>query len=53
LPEHEADFGDFSSGRYGFVLDRVRRLSTPVSAKGMLGVWTVPPALERRLNASI
>jgi hypothetical protein len=51
LPEHEADFGDFSPGRYGFVLTRVRKLSTPVPAKGMLGVWTVQPTLERRLKA--
>jgi len=47
--EHEADFGDFSAGRYGFVLSHVRRLSTPVPARGLLGVWDVPPALKRSL----
>ena len=42
LPEHEADFGDFSPGRFGFVLGPVRRLAVPVPARGMLGLWTVP-----------
>lgn len=53
LPEHEADFGDFSPGRFGFVLNGVRRLPTTVQAKGMLGVWKVPPALERQLFAAL
>ena len=45
LPAHEADFGDFSPGRFGFVLSHVQQLSTPVPAKGMLGLWNVPAAL--------
>ena len=46
LPEHEADFGDFSPGRFGFVLHDVRRLAVPVPARGMLGLWTVPVEVE-------
>ena len=49
LPAHEADFGDFSPGRFGFVLADVRRLATPVPARGMLGLWEVPASLERTL----
>jgi hypothetical protein len=51
LPEHEADFGDFSPGRFGFVLSHVRHLAAPVPLRGMLGLWDVPPALARKLMA--
>jgi activating signal cointegrator 1 len=53
LPAHEADFGDFSLGRFGFVLSHVQRLSTPVPAKGMLGLWNVPAATRRRLMSRV
>ena len=53
LPEHEADFGDFSPGRFGFVLSHVQPLSTPVPAKGMLGLWEVPASLRRRLRSEL
>jgi len=46
LPPHEADFGDFSDGRDGFVLDDVRRVEPPVPARGMLGFWDLPPDVE-------
>jgi hypothetical protein len=46
LPEHEADFGDFSDGRYGFVLDDVCPVEPPVPVRGMLGFWVLPPAVE-------
>ena len=46
LPAHEADFGDFSDGRYGFVLNDVSRVDPPVPARGMLGFWEVPAEIE-------
>ncbi len=46
LPRHEADFGDFSDGRYGFVLDDVCRVEPPVPAQGMLGFWELPLDVE-------
>jgi hypothetical protein len=53
LPPHEADFGDFSPGRYGWILKEVRPLSEPIPARGMLGLWELPreleTAIERRL----
>jgi hypothetical protein len=49
LPRFEADFGDFSPGRFGFVLSHVQRLADPVPARGMLGLWEVRPALRRTL----
>jgi hypothetical protein len=53
LPRHEADFGDFSAGRFGFVLSHVQRLSAPVPAKGMLGLWDVPAALRHTLLSNV
>jgi hypothetical protein len=46
LPEHEAEFGDFSPGRFGFVLRDVRRLAAPVPVRGMLGLWALPVDVE-------
>lgn len=46
LPRHEADFGDFSPGRFGFVLRDVRRILEPIPARGMLGLWKLPGELE-------
>jgi hypothetical protein len=42
FPPHEADFGDFSAGRYGWILANVVQLKEPVPAKGMLGLWEAP-----------
>jgi hypothetical protein len=53
VPEHEADFGDFSPGRFGFVLSHVQRLSKLIPAKGMLGLWQVPPSLERKIMSVV
>jgi hypothetical protein len=39
--EFEADFGDFTEGRYGLVLTNRRLLSVPVAARGMQGIWPV------------
>ena len=53
FPAHEADFGDFSAGRYGWVLKNVRRLKKPVPARGMLGLWEVPKALEAAIKLQL
>lgn len=43
--EQERAFGDYSAGRYGFILGDVRMLPEPISAKGALGLWEwKPPA---------
>lgn len=36
---NEVSFGDFTAGRYGFVLSDVRILPVPIPAKGSLGLW--------------
>lgn len=35
--------GDFSLGRYGFLLAKVRPLPEPIPAKGALGIWRWKP----------
>jgi hypothetical protein len=36
----ETDLGDFSAGRYGWVLSDVHRLPMPIAARGAQGLWT-------------
>ena len=52
VPPHEPDFGDFSAGRFGFVMARMAPLSTPIPARGMLGLWNVAPAVEEQILAA-
>ena len=37
--------GDFSPGRFGWVLEEVRALETPIPARGHLGLWRPPVEL--------
>jgi hypothetical protein len=53
FPPHEADFGDFSAGRYGWVLKNVRQLNKPIAARGMLGLWQVSGALEAAIRRQL
>ena len=53
FPPDEADFGDFSTGRYGWVLENVVRLPKPIPFKGMLGLWRLPSAVERRVRQQL
>ncbi len=40
LPGDERAFGDYSRGRYGWVLVNVTPFATPIPARGALGLWT-------------
>lgn len=37
--EIEEAFGDYTPGRFGFLLENVIQLAAPVPAKGALGLW--------------
>ncbi len=39
LTDMERAFGDYSAGRYGWLLRNIRRLDEPVYCKGQLGLW--------------
>jgi hypothetical protein len=47
---HEEAFGDFTPGRYGFMLRRVQRLATPIPCRGALGLWEVPDEIQTKLG---
>ena len=38
-PGHEAEFGNFAIGRYGFIFSAVERFPEPIPAAGALGLW--------------
>lgn len=52
-PKFEADFGDYSAGRYGFRLGPVVMLKTPVIARGMLNLWNAPADVERAVREQL
>lgn len=39
LSDQELQFGDFSKGRWGWLLKDVKMLPEPIPAKGALGLW--------------
>lgn len=39
LGEQEKAFGDYTPGRYAWILENVRQLNKPVPAKGMQRLW--------------
>lgn len=39
LTDQELAFGDYSPGRYAWLLADVKPLATPIPAKGALGLW--------------
>jgi activating signal cointegrator 1 len=53
LPRNEADFGDFSAGRYGWVLEDVKLLEKPIPARGMLGLWKLTNKLESAIERQL
>jgi hypothetical protein len=40
LTDQERAFGDYTPGRFAWLLASVRPLATPIPAKGALGLWT-------------
>lgn len=36
-------YGDYSSGRFAWILDDVQQLAEPIPARGALGLWTWTP----------
>jgi hypothetical protein len=53
IPETECAFGDYSPGRYAWLLEDVRQLPTPVPCRGALGLWQVPPDVEAMVRQQL
>lgn len=47
MTNHERTFGDYTSGRYAWLLDNVQALSEPIPAKGQLGLWEFEVPTQR------
>lgn len=39
LTKQERSFGDYTQGRFAWILEDVEMLATPIPATGMLGLW--------------
>jgi len=53
LLRHEIEFGDYSRGRFGWVLSDVVPLLKPVPATGALGLWDVPPQILEQVESCV
>lgn len=49
LTDQERAFGDYSIGRYAWLLGNIRALPAPVSARGMPGLWDAPADVEAEI----
>jgi len=47
----ERELGDYSPGRFGFLLAEAWRLPQPVAARGMLGLWMPPEGVAAAVVA--
>ena len=45
-------YGDYSEGRWIWLLSRVKAVEPPIEARGRQGVWTLPPQVRARLKRS-
>lgn len=45
-PHSELVFGDFSTGRFAWKLEVVKRFDTPIEARGFQGLWRWEPPLH-------
>lgn len=51
--EHELAFGDYTPGRFAWILTDVVALPEPIPCKGALGLWTVPPETADAVRLSM
>lgn len=51
--EFERDFGDFSPGGWAWLLADVVALPVPVPARGALGLWPLPAAVQRGMETAM
>lgn len=49
LSDQERAFGDYSNGRFAWILRDVARLQGPLTIRGMQGLWKVPLSFEDEL----
>ena len=47
----EHAFGDYSAGRFGWILRNARRLDTPIPFRGAQGLFDIPDSLVQEAAA--
>lgn len=50
---HEREFGDYSAGRYAWVLADVTPLREPIPLKGQQGIWELAPEVVEQIAAQL
>lgn len=53
LTDQERAFGDYTPGRYGWILNRIRALRQPIPCRGALGLWDVPADVEAQIATQL
>jgi hypothetical protein len=53
LTDQERAFGDYTPGRYAWLLADVQPLAVPVPCRGALGLWTVPEAVKEAVRRQL
>lgn len=51
--EHEAAFGDYTPGRFGWLLEDVKALPTPIPCRGAQQLWDVPADVLARMEGTL
>lgn len=51
--DQELSFGDYSAGRYGWLLSDPILFKTPIPCKGSLSIWNLPAELEEAVQEQI
>jgi hypothetical protein len=51
--ERELVFGDYTPGRYGWVLTNVQPLREPIPCRGALGLWDVPSEVLAKIREQV
>lgn len=53
LTEREEAFGDYTPGRWAWLIGDVRPLPEPIPARGRLGLWKTSTDVQARIRASL
>ena len=51
ISDIERQFGDFTPGRFAWVLEEAVALPAPIPCQGMLGLWEVPKIIEYEIES--
>jgi hypothetical protein len=50
---YEEQFGDFTPGRFGFLLRDITPVVPPIACRGALGLWEVPESIAEALRGGM